>query len=78
MAAPNRLHFNVRSSRGDAKAIIRVEAESGSSVADVKRLLCIPPHNLCADPQRVVLVHKGTIALTSIQLFSNDAPRNAE
>jgi hypothetical protein len=67
MATPNRLHFDVRSSRGDAKAIVRVEAESGSSAADVKRLLCIPPHNLCAEPQRVVLVHKGTVAPASTQ-----------
>jgi hypothetical protein len=59
MASVNRIGISVRSCRGGGREIMCVHSESCSSVADLKQLLCSLPHSLCADPSRLVLVHKG-------------------
>lgn len=37
---------------------ISVTSCSGT-IADVKRVLCLPPHNICSDASTLVLVLKG-------------------
>jgi hypothetical protein len=36
-----------------------VEAPARSTIADVKRLLCLPPHSVCSDASALELVLKG-------------------
>jgi len=49
----------VRSSRGDGARAFVVEAPASGTIADVKRLLCRPPHSMCSDASTLVLVLKG-------------------
>ena len=36
-----------------------VEAPARGTIADVKRLLCLPPHSVCNDASALELVLKG-------------------
>jgi len=49
----------VRSSRGDGTCAFVVEAPASGTIAEVKQLLCRPPHSMCSDPSMLVLVLKG-------------------
>jgi hypothetical protein len=49
----------VRSSRGDGTCTFVVEAPASGTIAEVKQLLCRPPHSMCSDPSTLVLVLKG-------------------
>ena len=53
------IKVTVRSSRGDGTRAFVVEAPAGGTIADVKRLLCRPPHSMCSDASTLVLVLKG-------------------
>jgi len=57
--APAAIKVTVRSSRGDGTRAFVVEAPASGTIADVKRLLCRPPHSLCSDASTLVLVLKG-------------------
>jgi hypothetical protein len=60
VVAPDAIKVTVRSSRGDGTRSFIVEAPaSGTTIADVKRLLCRPPHSVCSDASTPVLVLKG-------------------
>ena len=61
VVAPDAIKVTVRSSRGDGTRSFIVEAPaSGTTIADVKRLLCRPPHSVvCSDASTLVLVLKG-------------------
>jgi hypothetical protein len=39
-----------------------VEAALSGTIADVKRLLCLPPHSVCSDASALELVLKGEAA----------------
>jgi hypothetical protein len=69
VVAPDAIKVTVRSSRGDGTRSFIVEAPaSGTKIADVKRLLCRPPHS---DASTLVLVLKGKgadVALRALQL----------
>jgi hypothetical protein len=39
-----------------------VEAPARGTIADVKRLLCLPPHSVCSDALALELVLKGEAA----------------
>ena len=49
----------VRSSGGDGSRVFVIEAPARSTIADVKRLLCLPPHSVCSDAPALELVLKG-------------------
>ena len=57
--APDAITLMVRSSRGDGTRLFAVESPASGTVADVKRLLCHPPHSLCSDASALVLLLKG-------------------
>ena len=57
--APDVIKVMVRSSRGDGTRLFAVESPASGTVADVKRLLCHPPHSLCSDASALVLLLKG-------------------
>jgi hypothetical protein len=57
--APGAIQVAFRSSGGDGSRVFVVEAPARSTVADVKRLLCRPPHSLCSDASALELVLKG-------------------
>jgi hypothetical protein len=52
----------VRTSGGDGSQVIVVEAPARGTIADVKRLLCLPPHSVCSDASALELVLKGDAA----------------
>ena len=59
-AAPNAtLQVAVRNSAGDGSVVFFVEAPARGTIADVKRLLCLPPHIMCSDASALELVLKG-------------------
>jgi hypothetical protein len=39
--------------------VLVVEAPARGTIADVKRLLCLPPHSVCSDASALELVLKG-------------------
>ena len=49
----------VRSSGGNGSRVFVVELEARGTIADVKRLLCMPPHSVCSDASALELVLKG-------------------
>jgi hypothetical protein len=49
----------VRSSLGDGTCVFVVDAPASGKIADVKQLLCHPPHSVCSDVSALVLVRKG-------------------
>ena len=57
--APGAIQVAFRSSGGDGSRVFVVEAPARSTVADVKRLLCLPPHSVCSDASALELVLKG-------------------
>ena len=57
--APHALQVAIRSSGGDGCRVFVVDAPAHSTVADVKRLLCLPPHSMCSDASALELVLKG-------------------
>jgi hypothetical protein len=59
VAASDGVKVAVRSSCGDGSCMFVVDAPACSTIADVKRLLCCPPHSLRSEWSAVVLVLKG-------------------
>jgi len=57
--APAAVKLKVRVSGGDGTRVFVVEAPASGTIADVKRLLCRPPHSMCSDASTLVLVLKG-------------------
>ena len=57
--SPGAIQFAVRSSGGDGSRVFVVELEARGTIADVKRLLCMPPHSVCSDASALELVQKG-------------------
>jgi hypothetical protein len=74
VVAPDAIKVTVRSSRGDVTRAFVVEAPvSCTTIADVKQLLCRPPHSMCSDASTLVLVLKGKspdVASRTLQLGS--------
>ena len=74
VVVPDAIKLTVRSSRGDGTRSFVVEAPvSGTTIADVKQLLCRPPHSMCSDALTLVLVLKGKgadVASRTLQLGS--------
>jgi len=56
---PDAIKVMVRSSRGDSACLFVVEAPASGTIADVKQLLCRPPHSMCSHASTLVLVLKG-------------------
>ena len=61
--AHNTIQVAVRSSRGDNSRAFVVEAPARGTIADVKRLLCLPPHSLCSDVLALKLVLQGEASI---------------
>ena len=57
--APHAIRVAVRSCGGDGSRVFVVEAPVRGTIADVKRLLCLPPHSVCRDASALELVLKG-------------------
>jgi len=57
--APDTIQVAVRGSGGDGSSMFVVEAPARGTIADVKRLLCLPPHSVCNDASALELVLKG-------------------
>ena len=57
--APHAIQVAVRSCGGDGSRVFVVEAPARGTIADVKRLLCLPPHSVCSDASALELVLKG-------------------
>ena len=55
--APHAIRVAVRSCGGDGSRVLVVEAPARGTIADVKRLLCLPPHSM--DTSALELVLKG-------------------
>jgi hypothetical protein len=59
-AAPNATRRVVaRSGGGYGSRVFVVDAPSRGTIADVKRMLCLPPHSVCSDASALELVLKG-------------------
>ena len=56
----------VRSSGGDGSRVFVVDAPACGTIADVKRLLCCPPHSMCSDKSALLLVLKGEGAAVAV------------
>jgi hypothetical protein len=59
VVAPDAIKVSVRSASGDGTRVFVVEAPASGTIADVKRLLCCPPHSMCSNASALVLVLKG-------------------
>ena len=59
VVAPDAIQVTVRSSRGEGTRAVIVEAPASGTIADVKQLLCRPPHSMCSEASTLVLVLKG-------------------
>jgi hypothetical protein len=64
--APHAIQVAVRSCGGDGSRVFVVEAPARGTIADVKRLLCLPPHSVCSDASALELVLKGEGAAVSV------------
>ena len=51
---------------GDGSRVFVVEAPVRGTIADVKRLLCLPPHSVCSDASALELVLKGEGAAVAV------------
>jgi hypothetical protein len=60
--APDAIQVVVRSSGGDGSRVFVVEAPARGTIADVKRLLCLPPHWHSMDASTLELVLRGEAA----------------
>ncbi len=56
---PDAIQLAVRTSGGDGSRVFVVEASARGTIADMKRLLCLPPHSMCSDASALELVLKG-------------------
>jgi hypothetical protein len=56
---PDAIQLAVRTSGGDGSRVFVVEAPARGTIADLKRLLCLPPHSVCSDASALELVLKG-------------------
>ncbi len=66
---PDAIQLAVRSSGGDGSRVLVVEAPARGTIADVKRMLCLPPHILCSDTSALELVLNGNGAAIARALF---------
>ena len=57
--ASHAIRVAVRSCGGDGSRVFVVEAPVRGTIAEVKRLLCLPPHSVCSDASALELVLKG-------------------
>ena len=57
--APHAIQVAVRSCGGDGSRVFVVEAPARGTIADVKRLLCLPPYSVCSDASALELVLEG-------------------
>ena len=64
--APDAIQVAVRSSGGDGSRVFVVEAPARGTIADVKRLLCLPPYSVCSDASALELVLKGEGAAVAV------------
>jgi hypothetical protein len=64
--APKAIQVAVRSSGGDGSRVLVVDAPARGTIADVKRLLCLPPHSICSDALALELVLKGEGAAAAV------------
>ncbi len=55
----NIIKLMVRHSLGVEIRLFAVETPASGTIADVKLLLCRPPHSMCSDASTLVLVLKG-------------------
>jgi hypothetical protein len=62
VVALDAIKATVRSSLGDGTRVIVVDVPARGKIADVKQLLCRPPHSVCRDASALVLVLKGKAA----------------
>ncbi len=62
VVAPVAIQLAIRTSGGDGSRVFVVEAPARGTIADVKRLLCLPPHSVCSDASALELVLKGEAA----------------
>ena len=66
--APDAIKVTARSSRGDGSRLFTAEVPASGTIADVKQLLCRPPHSMCSDASTLVLVLKGKGAAVACAL----------
>ncbi len=59
LLARDAIQVSVRSSSGDGSRVFVVEAPLRGTIADVKQLLCLPPHSISSDVSALELVLKG-------------------
>ncbi len=58
-AADDTIRVAIRSCRGNGGHVYSVDAPANVSIADLKLILCRPPHSVCSDAAKIVLVSKG-------------------
>ncbi len=58
-AADDTMTVAIRSCRGCGGRVYSVDAPASVSIADLKLMLCRPPHSVCSDAAKMVLVSKG-------------------
>ena len=56
---PQAVQVTVRNSRGDGSRLFVIDVASSGTVADVKRLLCLPPYSVVSDASALELVLEG-------------------
>jgi hypothetical protein len=64
--APEAIQVAIRSCGGDGSRVFVVEAPARGTIADAKRLLCLPPHSMCSDASALELVLKGECATAAV------------
>ena len=72
--APHAIQVAVRSCGGDGSRVFAVEAPARGTIADVKRLLCLPPHSVCSDASALELVLKGEHSTAANARTHNTVP----
>jgi hypothetical protein len=69
--APDAIQVAVRSSGGDGSRVFVVEVPARGTIADVKRLLCLPPHSMDASVLELVLRGEAAAAVVCITFELN-------
>ena len=59
VVAPATIRVTVRSWSGNVTRAVVVEAPASGTIADLKQLLCRPPHSMCSDASTLVLALEG-------------------
>jgi hypothetical protein len=59
VAVAGTIRVAIRSCRGNGGHVYSVDAPANVSIADLKLILCRPPHSVCSDAAKIVLVSKG-------------------